>query len=194
MLTARGEDMDRIIGLEMGADDYLAKPFVPRREAHSRDPRAAAPHARTAAQPRRGTAGQRAHAALCELAARHGQSPPGGCRRQRGRAVGRRVPHARRVPFASAEGAVARPVDGADPGPRGRRLRSLDRPAGEPPAPAPRRQRARVGDHQDRAQRGLCARGRGDGGSQRRTRRPRRPRWRPDPGAAREAARPDERS
>ncbi|THF60616.1 response regulator [Pseudothauera rhizosphaerae] len=30
MLTARGEDMDRIIGLEMGADDYLPKPFVPR--------------------------------------------------------------------------------------------------------------------------------------------------------------------
>ena len=27
MLTARGEDMDRIAGLEMGADDYLAKPF-----------------------------------------------------------------------------------------------------------------------------------------------------------------------
>ncbi len=27
MLTARGEDIDRIIGLEMGADDYLAKPF-----------------------------------------------------------------------------------------------------------------------------------------------------------------------
>ena len=30
MLTARGEDMDRIVGLEMGADDYLSKPFVPR--------------------------------------------------------------------------------------------------------------------------------------------------------------------
>lgn len=30
MLTARNEDMDRIIGLEMGADDYLPKPFVPR--------------------------------------------------------------------------------------------------------------------------------------------------------------------
>jgi DNA-binding response OmpR family regulator len=27
MLTARGEDVDRILGLEMGADDYLAKPF-----------------------------------------------------------------------------------------------------------------------------------------------------------------------
>lgn len=30
MLTARGEALDRIIGLEMGADDYIAKPFEPR--------------------------------------------------------------------------------------------------------------------------------------------------------------------
>jgi two-component system response regulator CpxR len=30
MLTARGDDIDRIIGLEFGADDYLAKPFNPR--------------------------------------------------------------------------------------------------------------------------------------------------------------------
>ncbi|MBF0428719.1 MAG: response regulator [Magnetococcales bacterium] len=30
ILSARGEDMDRIIGLEMGADDYLGKPFHPR--------------------------------------------------------------------------------------------------------------------------------------------------------------------
>lgn len=30
MLTARGEVMDRVIGLELGADDYLAKPFEPR--------------------------------------------------------------------------------------------------------------------------------------------------------------------
>lgn len=30
MLTARTEDVDRIIGLELGADDYLAKPFNPR--------------------------------------------------------------------------------------------------------------------------------------------------------------------
>ncbi|HEY0833531.1 MAG TPA: response regulator [Azospirillum sp.] len=30
MLTAMGEETDRIIGLEMGADDYLAKPFSPR--------------------------------------------------------------------------------------------------------------------------------------------------------------------
>ncbi len=30
MLTARGDEVDRIIGLEMGADDYLPKPFNPR--------------------------------------------------------------------------------------------------------------------------------------------------------------------
>ena len=30
MLTAKGEDVDRIVGLEMGADDYIPKPFNPR--------------------------------------------------------------------------------------------------------------------------------------------------------------------
>jgi len=30
LLTAKGEEVDRIIGLEMGADDYIAKPFSPR--------------------------------------------------------------------------------------------------------------------------------------------------------------------
>src|SRR5271167_1838285 len=30
ILTAHGEDVDRIVGLEIGADDYLAKPFNPR--------------------------------------------------------------------------------------------------------------------------------------------------------------------
>ncbi|MBL8352653.1 MAG: response regulator transcription factor [Burkholderiaceae bacterium] len=30
MLTARGEPLDRVLGLELGADDYLAKPFEPR--------------------------------------------------------------------------------------------------------------------------------------------------------------------
>jgi two-component system response regulator CpxR len=52
MLTARGEDIDRIVGLELGADDYLAKPFNPRelvarirailRRAGNRTPRGAA--------------------------------------------------------------------------------------------------------------------------------------------------------
>ena len=30
MLTAKNEEIDRIVGLELGADDYLAKPFSPR--------------------------------------------------------------------------------------------------------------------------------------------------------------------
>jgi two-component system phosphate regulon response regulator PhoB len=30
MLTAKGEEIDRIVGLELGADDYIAKPFSPR--------------------------------------------------------------------------------------------------------------------------------------------------------------------
>src|SRR6266568_8923736 len=30
VLTARGEEADRVLGLELGADDYLAKPFSPR--------------------------------------------------------------------------------------------------------------------------------------------------------------------
>src|SRR5688572_561386 len=30
MLTARGEETDRIVGLEIGADDYIVKPFSPR--------------------------------------------------------------------------------------------------------------------------------------------------------------------
>ena len=39
MLTARGDDVDRIVGLEIGADDYLPKPFNPREldGANSRD-------------------------------------------------------------------------------------------------------------------------------------------------------------
>ena len=30
MLTAKGDDIDRILGLELGADDYVAKPCTPR--------------------------------------------------------------------------------------------------------------------------------------------------------------------
>jgi two-component system phosphate regulon response regulator OmpR len=51
MLTARGEDVDKIVGLELGADDYLAKPFNPREllariRAVLRRGAADAPHAR----------------------------------------------------------------------------------------------------------------------------------------------------
>jgi two-component system OmpR family response regulator len=42
MLTARGTDTDRIVGLEIGADDYLAKPINPREPLGARQRRAAA--------------------------------------------------------------------------------------------------------------------------------------------------------
>ncbi|MEY4748773.1 MAG: hypothetical protein RIQ60_987 [Pseudomonadota bacterium] len=54
MLTARGELMDRVVGLEIGADDYLPKPFEPRELAARlqtvlrRQARPAAPEARSA--------------------------------------------------------------------------------------------------------------------------------------------------
>lgn len=56
MLTARGEDVDRIVGLEMGADDYLPKPFNPRELVA----RVRAIHRRTTALPvaEGGTQGQ----------------------------------------------------------------------------------------------------------------------------------------
>lgn len=58
MLTAKGDDVDRIVGLEMGADDYLPKPFEPREllarvRAVLRRRGAAAPVAPDAAQPLR---------------------------------------------------------------------------------------------------------------------------------------------
>ena len=49
LLTARGEEADRIVGLELGADDYVTKPFSP---ARARDPRAHGAAPLVAARPK----------------------------------------------------------------------------------------------------------------------------------------------
>lgn len=51
MLTARGEVTDRIVGLELGADDYLPKPFEPPRIGRPLADRAAPPRCRTSGNP-----------------------------------------------------------------------------------------------------------------------------------------------
>src|SRR5262249_6407868 len=54
MLTARGDEEDRVLGLELGADDYLAKPFSPREltaRVRAVLRRAAEPFAASAAEP-----------------------------------------------------------------------------------------------------------------------------------------------
>ena len=73
MLTAMGEETDRIIGLELGADDYVPKPFNPR-ELLARI-RAVLRRAGDAAEPRADR--RRAHAAVQRLDA--GPGAAGGC-------------------------------------------------------------------------------------------------------------------
>ena len=90
LLTAMAEDTDRIVGLEMGADDYVTKPFKPARTAGPRQGGGPA-RAQPAARPR--AEGRGAHR-LRPLDAGHG--PPRAHRRGRSRraAVHRRVPAA----------------------------------------------------------------------------------------------------
>ena len=79
MLTARGDVMDRVVGLELGADDYLPKPFEPR-ELLARIQtilRRAAPRGDNGARQLRfeGPARSTSTAAACSAAARRSSSP-----------------------------------------------------------------------------------------------------------------------
>ena len=101
MLTARREEIDRIIGIEMGADDYLGKPFNPR-ELLARIQQRAAARARTARIRRPGQA-----AALRGLDAGLHRAPPGRSAGRHRAAERRPVPPSRDLPAPSR--ARARP-------------------------------------------------------------------------------------
>jgi two-component system, OmpR family, response regulator len=160
MLTARGDDMDRILGLEMGADDYLAKPFVPREllarvRAILRRARALPPNMDDTVVPNAREmhfAGWRLDTVARHLIDAKGTTVP--LSGAEYRLLGVFLAHPQRV---SDPG----PADGTHAGARGGRVRPLDRPDGQSAAAASRRQRPRTRHHQDRPQRGLRARQRG---------------------------------
>ena len=74
MLTARGEEADRIVGLELGADDYVTKPFSPR-ELAARVRKRAAPRrpARTCEERARPSAMSSSNARRAKCARRGGR-------------------------------------------------------------------------------------------------------------------------
>jgi DNA-binding response OmpR family regulator len=100
MLTARGEEMDRVLGLELGADDYVAKPFAPRELV-----------ARVRALLRRAERGGARSAippdCLCRLGAGPGAARAGFARRGLRRSLRRRIRPAAGLPGTPGAGAVA---------------------------------------------------------------------------------------
>ena len=83
MLTARAEEAERVAGLELGADDYVTKPFSPQGARRTRRARASA-HGRR----------RRRHPRSVRTGARSISSGTSSRRRQRGRAHGEGVPAA----------------------------------------------------------------------------------------------------
>ncbi len=132
MLTAKGDDVDRILGLEMGADDYLAKPFNPRElvaRIHAvlrRQAPAATPGAPTQEQ-KTVEFGPFALQLANRALTRDGEAD---------RAHHRRVRAAEGARPAPARADVARQADGARARPRARELRPLHRRAGLAPEEA----------------------------------------------------------
>jgi two-component system OmpR family response regulator len=133
MLTARNEPLDRILGLEMGADDYLPKPFEPRellarirsvlRRSHAMPPNS------------QGDSVQQMKFSgwTLDLTARHLVNPQGVV-----------------IMLSGAEFRLLRVfLEQPDPGPRCRSLRPLDRHPDQPPAPEAGRGCAHAPDYQD---------------------------------------------
>ena len=94
MLTARGDEADRIVGLEMGADDYLTKPFAPRELLA----RIRSVLRRAEMLPRNLAASEKARLlSVRRMEARYGRAFPGRRRRDRGLVERRRISIVARV-------------------------------------------------------------------------------------------------
>jgi CheY-like chemotaxis protein len=140
MLTAKGEDIDRIVGLEIGADDYLTKPFNPRELL-----------ARVRAVLRRGTNDAAVEArsdSILTLRGMASQPPHPAASRSRRRARSadwRRVRPAFRVLRTAAARAFKRSAHRSHPRPLGCAVRAQHRCTGQPaPADGERTQRAQA--------------------------------------------------
>ena len=135
MLTGRIEEADRVMGLELGADDYLTKPFSPR-ELLARIRallRRAKAQATVADADRQG-----ARLSLRRLGAERRAAPAEDRGRASGRADQRRIQPAGGVSVGAAAHADARPAARAFAAAQRRGLRPLDRRADPAPAPQDR--------------------------------------------------------
>ncbi len=133
MLTARGDETDRIVGLEMGADDYLPKPFSAREllariKVILRRTRSLPPNLQPQDDPL-------LHFARLDAGHRAPRTPV--ARRRRDDDRRRRVQAAARLPGPPQPGTQPRPAARPDPGTRGRSARPQHRRAGQPIAPTP---------------------------------------------------------